>query len=280
MKNKLADHNDLIQKLLFEDIDIPSIPEIVTRLLDVFEDENSSIGKIVDCILTDQSFTANILRIANTPYYHTGKQISTLHEAIMSIGVHNLIPLASLIALTQQLKTKTCDKDLLTHPYDVSVISAMLSAEAGGIKKEEALIAGLLHDVGILLICSISPSAYGTLKLKVQHDNMPFVQAENELLGCDHCHIGSLLAKKWFFPSVYDYVIKHHHDYEATPEDLTYEKKLTYLVRVADHIVFSSGIGVGPSYEKNLDALLSILNIGQDAYDDAVKKIQDIPQII
>lgn len=269
-----------MQKLLFEDIDIPSVPEIVTRVLAVFEDENSSVSDIVNLILKDQSLTANILRVANTPHYQTGKQITTLDDAIMSLGIHNLIPLVSIIALTQQLVKKSVDKELLSHPYDVSFISALLSADVKKIKKEEALIAGLLHDVGILLICVNAPSVFKALKLKVKTDKIPFVQAENEMLGGDHCHIGSLLAKKWNFPPMYDYVIKHHHDEEVSGEKLTYEKKLCYLVRVADHIVFDAGIGIGQSYEKNLPGLLSVLNIGKETYDNAVRKIQEIDEIV
>ena len=80
----------LFHKLLFEDVEIPSMPEIVAKILAAIEDKHSSIHKIANLILKDQSLTANILRIANTPYYETGKQITTLNDAIMSLGVHNL----------------------------------------------------------------------------------------------------------------------------------------------------------------------------------------------
>jgi len=270
----------LIKKILFEEVDIPAMPDIVSRILAVLEDRHASIKKIEDLVLKDQSLTANILRIANTPYFHTGKQITTLHEAIMSIGSHNLTAIVSMVTLTRQLMTRHPDKELMRHPYAVSIISAMLSAEISGIKKDEALIAGLLHDIGILLISAHVPSAYKTLKDKARTDEISFVQVENKVLGMDHCHIGSLLAKKWRLPHIYDYVIKHHHDSGVSREKLRYEEKLCYLVRVADHIVFDAGIGIGTSYEKSLPDLLSVLNIDKEMYENAVKGIREIEEII
>ncbi|MBF0559845.1 MAG: HDOD domain-containing protein [Nitrospirae bacterium] len=266
---------ELLHKLLFEDVDIPSMPEIATKILAALEDKHSSVHKIANLVLKDQSLTANILRIANTPYYQTGKHVTKINDAIMSLGMHNLIPLISIIMLRQQLMSKTIDNELLEHSCKVSIISSLLATEVD-IKKEEALIAGLLHDVGILIIFFNAPSTYNALKLKVQTDKIAFVQAENEILGGDHCHIGSLLAKKWNFPPIYDYVIKHHHDTDVSEGKLTYEDKLCYLVRVADHIVFEAGIGIGQSYEKNLPRLLSVLRIGKETYDSAVGKIQEI----
>jgi len=266
---------ELWHKLLFEDVDIPSMPEIATKILASLEDKDSSVHKIANLVLKDQALTANILRIANTPYYQTRKQVTNLNDAIMCLGMHNLIPLVSIILLRQQLISKAIDNELLEHSCKVSIISSLLAADVD-IKKEEALIAGLLHDVGILLIFSNAPSTYNALKLKAQTDKIAFVQAENEILGGDHCHIGSLLAKKWNFPPIYDYAIKHHHDTAVSEEKLTYEERLCYLVRAADHIVFDAGIGIRQSYEKNLPRLLSVLNIGKETYDSAVAKIQEI----
>lgn len=272
--------DELMQKLLFEDVDIPSMPDAVIRILAILEEKNASLNKIEETILQDQSLTANILRIANTPFYQTGKQITILADAIMSLGIHNLSALVSILSFKQQLMSKNVDRNLLRHPYVVSVISSMLAGEVEGVRKEEALVAGLLHDIGVMVIYSHSPATYETLNLKIQVEHTAFVEAENEIFGKNHCHIGSILARKWHIPQIYDYVIGHHHDVEVSGGALTQEERLCYLVRVADHMTFEAGIGIGTSFEANLPKLMTVLGIDKVLYDDAVKRIPEAADIL
>jgi len=262
----------LIQKVELEDIDIPSMPHVAAKVLEVIEDAHFSLKHLGNVMHQDQSLTANFLKIANTSFYNRGKPITTIHGAVMAIGIQNLATLIAFVALSNYAKSKHINKELLQHPNAVSTLTALLAAATEGIKREEALIAGLLHDVGLLLLFDNAPAIYAEIESTTKEGNHSFVQVEREMLGFDHCQIGSILAEKWRFPAIYAYTIQHHHDEEIATGDLNYTQRLCYLVRIADHIAFEASVGIGESGEKNLAALLAVLGIENNVYENAVEK--------
>jgi putative nucleotidyltransferase with HDIG domain len=268
---------ELFSKIMLDDIDIPGMPGIAAKVLAVLEDERASMRQLEAVIFEDQSLTSTILKIANAPIYKTGKSINTLAEALMVIGLQNLIALVSIVSLTNHLAAKHADKDLQKHFMAVSSASAMLAAHTKRIKKEEAMVAGLLHDIGKTVLSANANSHYKTIKERAKKEDRPFAEIEDEVLGFNHTHIGSALARKWKLPKVYEYVIKHHHDISvkrnADINSIEYETALCYLVRTADKIALDAGIGIGSAHEKNIDHLLDALKIDEEAYEETAKNI-------
>ena len=126
--------------------------------------------------------------------------------------------------------------------------------------------------MGILLLFDNAPAAYVQIGTKIKEGKHSYIEIERELLGCDHCQIGGILAEKWHFPSIYAYTIMHHHDEEIISGDLTYEQKLCYLVGIADRIAFEADIGIGESDKKCLQSLIESLDIENHTYEHAVDK--------
>lgn len=266
-----------MHKITADDIEIPGMPDIAMNVLALLEDEFCPLKKLEEVILEDQALTVNILKIANAPFYKTGKSINTISEAIMAIGIHNMVAFVSVISLTNQLTGANFDRSLMQHAISVSLASALLAKKSKVITEEEALVAGLLHDIGKTVLLANAPARYSAVKEKIKKEKTPFIEAERNLLGFDHCEIGGRLAEKWKLPELYRYAIKKHHDEEVknfeSSNMIEYKDLLCYIVRIADKVVLDSGIGVGKSAEKKAGEMLDMLKINESVYIDIVKKI-------
>ncbi len=268
---------ELFRKITLDAVDIPGMPDVAIKVLALLEDELSSLRKMETLILDDQALTANILKIANAPFYQTGKSITTLSEAIMAIGMHNMVALVSVISLINQLSGKDLDPTLIHHAMAVSSASALLARHAKIVTEEEALVAGLLHDIGKTVLSANAPARYKALNEKIKRERRSSFEAEEELFGVNHCRIGSLVAHKWKLPEIYDYTIMNHHNEEikhfTSSQTIEYKDLLCYIVRMADKVVLDAGVGVGKSTEKNPQALLDTLKVGESVYVEIIRKI-------
>ena len=273
--------SNLFQKIMIDDIDMPAMPDIAMKVFPMLDNGNFSLAEFENTILQDQNLTVSILKIANAPVYKTGKSANTLSDAIMIIGLNNLLALVSIISLTNELSGKYLDPELMRHAIAVSSASALLAQKIKGLKREEALVAGLIHDIGKTVLSVNAHEQYKTIKSRAKKEGRPFIEIEDDLLGFNHCNIGSILAIKWKFPKIYEYVIKHHHDdreerRSITNNTLTYEDLLCYAVMVADYIAWDSGVGVEKPFEMRLSDLMKVLDIDKTTYDEIKKELLSV----
>ena len=241
----------------------------------MLEDEYCSIAKLEQVILEDPSITAVLLKISNAPLFMTGKSLTTVAESIMAIGMGNVVAFVSLAAVTNQCINSNCDKDILRHLLAVSSAASMLAEHVKKVtvKREVATIAGLLHDVGKLVLMISLPKEYAKTKKHSMEEKQPFFKAEEALLGTNHCLVGGALARKWKLPDIYQEVIMKHHDVKIKATGLSNGDILCYLVRIADKLALDAGIGAFVSGEQNLPGLLACLGIEEAVYQDISQKI-------
>ena len=263
----------LFKKIMIDEIDMPVMPEIAMKVFSMLDDGNFSLTEFENTILEDQNLTVSILKIANAPSYKTGKSANTLSDAIMIIGLDNLLALVSIISLTNEISGKYLDPELMRHSIAVSSASALLAQKIKGLKREEALVAGLIHDIGKTVLSVNANEQYKAIKSRAKKEGRPFIEIEDELLGFNHCNIGSILAIKWKFPKIYEYVIKHHHEDKIEgrsikKDTLTYEDLLCSVVRVANYIAHDSDVGVEKPFETWLSDLMKVLDIDKTTYDE------------
>lgn len=270
--------SDLFKKIMIDDLDMPVMPEIAMKVFSMLDDGNFSLAEFENTILEDQNLIVSILKIANAPIYKTGKSASTLSDAIMIIGLDNLLALVSIIALTNELSGKYLDPELMRHSMAVSSASAMLAQKIKGLKREEALVAGLIHDIGKTVLSVNAHEQYKAIRSRAKKEGRPFIEIEDELLGFNHCNIGGILAVKWKFPKIYEYVIKHHHEDKVEgrsvkKDALAYEDLLCWTVRVADYIASDAGVSVEKPIETRIFDLMKVLGIDKTTYDEIKKEL-------
>jgi putative nucleotidyltransferase with HDIG domain len=267
--------SDELNKINIDDIDIPGRPDVVLKVIAMLEDDYCSIAKLEQVILEDPAITAVLLKIANAPLFMTGRSITTVGDAIMAIGISNVVAFVSLAAIANQCLNFSSDQDVMRHSLAVSAAAAMLSEQckSAPIRREVAVVAGLLHDLGKLVLMIGLPKEYVRVRNRALSDKKSFIRVEEELIGTTHCKIGSTLAGKWMLPDVYNEVILKHHVSEINKTGFSNRDALCYLIRIADKLVLDAGIGRFVSCETGLSVLMECLGIKPSAYDEVSKEI-------
>jgi putative nucleotidyltransferase with HDIG domain len=226
--------------------DIPSLPIVASRILRIIADDNSSLQELKKVISMDQSFSSRLLKVANSPYYRASNTISDITDAITRIGFTTVQALVFAISL-RDLRRPLNKTDFLLweHSLAVSVASGMIARDLGLLPADEMFIYGLLHDIGKVVINLSLKKEFADVVRTVQERNIPFVEAENEVLGFDHGDMGKYVANQWRLPANLAFVIANHHETDILECEETIDlKKKTLLVKAADALCSSSDIGL------------------------------------
>lgn len=203
---------------------LPALPSVVAELLASFNDEESDIGKLVLSIARDQALTAQLLRVANSSFYGLQSRISTINEALVVLGFRSVRSLLLAVGINRAFRTAQCagfdPLGYMRHGIGVGLAARELARESGR-NVEMAFTAGVLHDIGELVLASCFGEQYAAaLAYRNRHD-CPLIVAERDVLGVDHAQVGGLLADTWHFPgTLRSAVVDHHAPAAATADSL------------------------------------------------------------
>lgn len=204
---------------------MPAFPKSVQEVMRLTADINCSPKDLVDVIKNDPIFTLKILRVVNSPFVGLSKEITSIHQASVYLGVNTLknmaIGLASVGALPRANKANF-DMDLFwLHSLAVATVTKRL-AEFLNIPRNESVdyfSAGLLHDIGKAVFALYMPEEFKTALAGAKEQERPLYELEQEIAGVTHADIGAVLAKKWDLPESLKKSIAMHHSI-AEAEDL------------------------------------------------------------
>ena len=236
---------ELLEKIIMETIDVQSLPPVAMKVLHLMSDDYSSINELEKLIANDQAFSTRILRVANSPYYGRGRSVDNVSTAIILIGFNTMKNLVVAASLKDMHRTfGLFEQKLWEHSLGVSIAASLLAMETNMVPKDEALVAGLMHDVGKTVLNNSVPETYSVIIEKVYEDGSTFIDVENEMLGFNHCNVGGLIARKWKMPKNLEAVIEYHHA-EAFPDfEDNNNEALCEIVRAADALCLRLGIGL------------------------------------
>ncbi|MEW5744192.1 MAG: HDOD domain-containing protein [Nitrospirota bacterium] len=236
-------NNDDLERLILDTIDIPSLPPIALRVLQLARKENTSMGELEATISGDQAFAARVLRIANSPFYR-GQHISSIAAAVSLIGFDAMISLVTGAAMRDLYrKNDPFDSSLWDHSLGVSLAASLLAGETGMAKPEDALAAGLLHDIGKALLNRSIPGTYADIVEMTGRGGYSFSEAETAVLGYDHCSVGGVVARLWNLPPLLEVVIERHHTHHFPGFAAETHRDLCAVVAAADALCLQLGIG-------------------------------------
>lgn len=216
--------------------DIPSLPVIASRILHIIADDTSSLEELKKVISLDQSFSSRLLRIANSPYYRRGRSINDITDATMLIGFNTIKALVFAASLKDLCRiSDATDRLLWEHSMAVSIGATVIANETALLASGEPLIYGLLHDIGKVIISRSMRDKYSEVINMVKEQKNSFMEAEQKVLGFDHCSVGEYVANLWNLPANLSFVIANHHreDLLETVQDIEL-KKITLIVKAAD----------------------------------------------
>jgi len=236
---------------------LPTLPPIVQRLNLMIEDERTSLSQIAELIEKDQVITTKVLRLANSAFYGFPRKVSTVQQAIMLLGI-NVIKILIMTSSIFEIIHKE-DVGLWEHSVGVAACSKILAERVEAGDPQEIATAGLLHDLGKVILMVSFKEEYEMIKELVSQGVEP-LKAEVEVLGIDHAEIGAFLMRQWNLPERLIAGVAGHHQLNSVK---TFKKEAA-LIHLADVLVHARGYGK-TLYEKvpPLDSkALKILNLG------------------
>jgi putative nucleotidyltransferase with HDIG domain len=261
-------------------IELPSVPHVALKLFNLLNIPNINLQEIEEVILSDQALTAKILKIANSAFYGLRRQIQLVNEAINVLGFKTLKDIVIIASIRDVYKVfGLIEKKIWEHGVGVSFASGILTDFVPIVKKDEANLAGLLHDVGKIIINNNFPQEYANCMNIVNQNKINFLEVERELFGFDHAEVGGMLAEKWGFADELKTVILNHHNLEYIKkcEDL-HEKSLLLIVALADSICTRLGVGYKdsmPELIKDEPKIMSMLGLTERDYSNVVNLFID-----
>jgi len=221
-------------------IELPSPPFIIQRLYAIFSMEEISAYEIAKVVETDQSFTARVLRLVNSPFYGLTRKIAGIEEAVCILGfnaIRQLLLTASLLKAFKMEGQSAKVADFWIHSMGVAIIARRLLMHRDKETQSEAFMGGILHDVGRLVFLKSDPNRFSSLY--IEKEAVTDLKNETESFGINHQQVGGMLAQKWNFPeSICDVVGKHHSPLESSKFLM-----LVSAINIADLLCHALGIG-------------------------------------
>jgi putative nucleotidyltransferase with HDIG domain len=215
--------------------DLPSLPAVVMELLSSVEQEDVDISVLARKVSHDSALTAKTLRLANSSLYGLQIKATTIQQAITFLGIRTTRELITAAALTGCFAKRTCPgfSDQAFWRHSVAVAScAKVLARRLRFNQDYAFTAGLLHDIGQLVLATAQPELYGQVLERRRQDDCELREAEQAVLGLTHVEAGAALADHWKFSDTMRMALAHHHEPDASGASL-----LAAIVHVADAIV-------------------------------------------
>lgn len=245
---------EIIERIILKTVDIPSLPPIAMKVMSLIQDDYASLRALEEIISRDQGFATRLLRIANSPYYGLDRKIDNIAQALLVIGFETLKSLVIATSLRDlHRRFGVFEQRLWEHSLGVALCASLLAMVTNLATPEEALVCGLVHDMGKTVINNNMPEIYIKIYERVYKEKRPVIEIEDEVLGFNHTIIGSLIAKKWKLPEKLEMVITYHHTFPYPDYEDQAFSDICQIVRVADQICVSLGIGLKEPFEVKMD---------------------------
>jgi len=219
---------------------LPTLPKLLERLVVALEDPETNFASVAELVEIDQSLTSQVLRLANSAFYNAQGSVSQVGQALVLLGT---AVTRSIILSTGVLDMKSVAglPGFWEHSLGCAVAAGAISKVTGRGNPEEVSAAGLLHDLGKVVLYKQLPDAFVHVVDVAAATGRTFLDVEREELGTDHCEIAGWLVEKWRFPACLAEPIMWHH----APSRALDARDETAIVHVANTLVRALGYGSG-----------------------------------
>lgn len=198
-----------------------SLPFFYERLSETIRHPRSSIEDIAKIIIEDQGLTARILRLANSPMFGYYSKVDSITKAVTIIGTQQLRDLALASSVMDVFKGIPEDLvnmgDFWRHSIACGIIARSFATYLRENNVERFFVAGILHDVGQLILCTAVPDTAARIMKQSRHKDQLYFETERDELGFDHAELGGALLQDWKIPpNIYEPVSFHHYPHNET----------------------------------------------------------------
>jgi len=257
---------------------IPTLPTVVTKITLLMQNPRTSASEVGQAITTDQSLTTKTLKLVNSAFYGFPGRINTITHAIVILGfstVKNIVLTASILDSLGGKKNKAAlqfDVEAFwKHSVGSGAIAKVLADTLLPGSREEAFIAGLLHDLGKVVLSTFASEDYKAVLDYRDRENVLLREAERKVLGFTHSEVGLWLAEKWSLPRDLRAVVEYHHN----PGLANPYEKLTSIVHLADILSRALGANGGDDCIPQIsDYVWEKLHLESMNWPDLLKKCE------
>ena len=257
---------------------LPVLPQVTSKLLDVVNDAKAQakdVGKIIE---SDQSLAAQLLKQVNSPYYGFSGRISTLQHAVVIMGfnaVKNLAIGFSMAKMTRKGASSALNTEQFwEHSLGVGVGARSIGKEIGYSCPEELMAAGLVHDIGKVILADNFPEEYKRILQEAAEKDEEVYQAEKRVLEASHDDVGEWFTKENRFPAVLRNCIKYHH----VPSSYSSGEFTAAIkaINLADHLCKVKGIGSAgcSNCSRDVEAVQKAIGLSNEAKEMVMENLK------
>jgi len=224
-------------------VEVSSLPMIHLRLEEAINNQNKSMSDIAKVIREDPGLTARLLRIVNSAFYNFPSKIETISQAVTIVGTQQLSALA--LATSVMKMFKGMPQNLVSmdsfwrHSIACGLAARMIGTFRRETKPERFFVAGMLHDIGRLIMYTKLPDVSREILDTAAKQQTILYEEERAKLGFTHAVVGGILLQTWKLPTSLEEIVMYHHN----PKAATRYPMETAMVHVADIVVHSMGLG-------------------------------------
>jgi len=262
----MASGSEYVKRL--DTLDFPAAPEVVMRLSRLLSEEWVTAEQLAEVMALDAGISARVLRLANSVYFR-GQGVRSIDEAVLRVGVDGVRDVVFALSLLRAFKPLHLNYKLFWR-HGLAVAQTVLALQQRALNLHspipEAYAAGLLHDIGMLVLDRTLGAGYGSILTQARQPARPLCDVERETLGTDHADVGGRLLEVWRMPTLLTQAVSEHH------RPLEGDCPAAQLVYLADYVCNHHGVDHGTGYKPESSIA--------DVWDELGISQSDLPAIV
>lgn len=232
-----------VAKLIEKQLEIPTPPAMLTQVLSELQNPDANAARLAKIIGGDQGLASHILRIANSPFYGLSREVRSIHQAVVILGFATVQGLVvSLTSRNIYRQFGAVEQALWEHSLAAGITAHVVAASFRMGCREEAFVAGLMHDVGKVVMNNEAPDQFRQA-LDQLRDEADSVDVEQSVFSYNHADVGALLIKQWHLSEDLENVAFLHHDLDLANTIAEASLELICVTNLANRICHLLGIG-------------------------------------
>ncbi len=225
--------------------ELPTLPAVIPRILALVDDPGTGVRELSEAIGHDPALASTVLKVANSAYYGFRQEVASLERAVALLGFNMVRSLAASIGVIRSLPPRApgsafSREGLWAHSVAVGTAARAMALHADGGDGETLFLAGLLHDVGKVVLDVFFPEEFGRALATAAGSGEPLHRVERAALGTDHGEVGGMLLARWNLPEAIRVPVAAHHAGGAPPGD---SAAGVGILRAADAMARELGLG-------------------------------------
>ncbi len=225
-----------IEELLVRAEELEVFPAAALRIRQVADSPHSSLLDLEEAVSSDPTLSAQILKVANSPFFGLRREVSTVQRALFVLGFRATRDMALTLAMLSLGRKEDAVKgEVSRHCQRVGVAAQCIASTADDLDARELFLTGMLHDLGKLILLAVDADRARDLYGPEGGVGDDLVTSEREIFGFDHAHLGAACLEQWNLPVSTFSAVRGHHSLEAIRAGEPLSASIIWLADAVDH---------------------------------------------